>query len=216
MREIRLYGHLGKRFGRVHNIEVSSPAEAIRALRANFPAFENYLIRHSKPGYHVFVDKKNLGTDDLVHDRPGDVIKIVPVIAGAGRGLLQIVLGAALIAGAFWTGGATLGGVGGLFTVTSTMGGIALSLGAGLVFGGIAQLLTKPPKAASLESAASTPSYAFNGPVNTTQQGNAVPICYGELIVGSQVVHAGISTDEIPVDWNAAPENPTTGSTGIA
>ena len=56
------------------------------------------------------------------------------------------------------------------------------------------------------------PSYIFNGPVNTMAQGHPVPIGYGEMIVGSAVISAGISVDESPFvpggpDWT----NPVTG-----
>ncbi|MDF3832154.1 tail assembly protein [Cupriavidus basilensis] len=214
LREIRLYGHLGKRFGRVHRFVVKSPAEAIAALKANFGAFENHLIQHNKPGYHVFVDEKNLGLDDLLAQTSAGVIKIVPVIAGRGKGGLQILIGAALIAAAFYTGGVMLAADNTLIAAT-TMGGIAFSMGVGLIVGGVAQMLTKSPAMSSTERPDNKPSYAFNGPVNTTQQGNPVPICYGELIVGSQVIYAGITTDEIPVDATLSVDNPTTGSVGI-
>lgn len=212
MREVRLYGALGKKFGRSHRFNVQSPAEAIAALKANYPAFEEHMVAHSKPGYHVFVDEANLSAKDLATPTARGTIKIVPVIAGRGKGGLQILLGVALIAAAFWTGGASLAGS---TLSATTAGGIALSMGAGLIFGGVAQMLTKSPAMQSLERPENRPSYAFNGPVQTTQPGNPVPICYGELIVGSQVIHAGISTDEIPVDWNDEPEYPNTGSVGI-
>ena len=41
-----------------------------------------------------------------------------------------------------------------------------------------------------------TPSYLFNGAVNTTAQGHPVPIGYGRLIVGSAVISASIVTTE--------------------
>ena len=41
------------------------------------------------------------------------------------------------------------------------------------------------------------PSYAFDGAVNTTRQGNPVPICYGSMIVGSQVISAGLFSEAI-------------------
>ena len=35
-------------------------------------------------------------------------------------------------------------------------------------------------------------SYSFNGPVNTSAQGNPVGLLYGQAIVGSAVISAGI------------------------
>ncbi|MNL81044.1 Bacteriophage lambda tail assembly protein I [compost metagenome] len=39
-------------------------------------------------------------------------------------------------------------------------------------------------------------SYNFNGPVNTTAQGNPVPLLYGRMIVGSSVISAGIYAED--------------------
>ena len=40
MREIRLYGHLGSRFGRVFQLDVTSPAEAVHALAIQNAIFQ--------------------------------------------------------------------------------------------------------------------------------------------------------------------------------
>jgi predicted phage tail protein len=44
MRVIKLYGELGKKYGKLHRFLVGSPAEAIRALCANFPDFQRDMI----------------------------------------------------------------------------------------------------------------------------------------------------------------------------
>lgn len=41
---ILLYGHLGRRFGRVHRYAAHSPAEAVRALCDTLPGFRQALI----------------------------------------------------------------------------------------------------------------------------------------------------------------------------
>ena len=180
MREIRLYGHLGRRFGRVFHFDVQSPAEAVRALRANLDGFEAYLFKHSEPGYHVFAGKRNIGKDDLAVATGDAVIRIVPVVTGAGGGVFQTILGAVLI-------------VVGVFFEQPWL----VNIGASMVVGGIAQMLIRPPSPGT--PANNQPSYCFNGPVNTATQGNPVPICYGTMIVGSQVVSAGLSVEQIAV-----------------
>lgn len=194
MREIRLYGHLGQTFGRVFKLNVQSPAEALRALRANFPTFEAYLNKHSKQGFQVFVGKESVGVDGL-HMRSDDsVIKFIPVVSGAGHGVGTIIIGALIIIAAFMSDGASLSATGTL--TATTAGGMALSFGASLIIGGVTQLLSKSLGLDSSESAINTPSYVFNGPVNTVAQGNPVPICYGEMIVGSQVISAGLTVEQ--------------------
>lgn len=183
LRTIRLYGKLGARFGRVHRLAVESTAEAIRALRTLLPGFEQELMTSRDRGivYACFLGKKNIGVDNL-HLSGGDKeIRISPRIVGAkSGGFLQLVLGGALIAASF------ISGVG-VFAAP------LLSMGASLALGGVLQMLV-PQQSGT--SAADTPdngaSYNFNGPVNTTAQGNPVPVLYGRMVVGSAVISAGI------------------------
>ncbi|MCU7278199.1 hypothetical protein N6N65_23085, partial [Escherichia albertii] len=75
----------------------------------------------------------------------GAVIHIVPRVAGAkSGGVFQIVLGAAAIAGSFFTAGATLAAWGAAIGAGG-MTGILFSLGASMVLGGVAQMLAPKP-----------------------------------------------------------------------
>lgn len=193
LRTVRLYGHLGERFGREHRFAVTSAAEAVRALRANFPGMDAALVGH-RPGYRVWVGGTARGPEDLWTPGAGP-IRIVPIVAGAkDKGPLQIILGAALIAAP------VLFGAGPVLFGTTTLGSVATSLGISMVLGGVSSLLFAPPRAetSATERPESRPSYIFDGPVNTTVQGNPVPIGYGRLRVGSQVVSAGLSVEVLP------------------
>ena len=182
LREVRLYGSLGRLFGRVHHLAVNTAQEAVRALCANYPAFERYLREHSEPGYHVFIGKRNIGEADLSEPAGRDVIKIVPAVAGAKKGgLLQTIIGAVLI-------------VVGL--VIGPAGTWLVQIGAALALGGVAQMLTPTPKIDSGQQSENKPSYVFSGATNTTAQGNPVPVLYGEMVVGSAVISAGMSASE--------------------
>lgn len=193
LKTIRLYGDMGKRFGRVHRFAIGSPAEAVRALMANYPAFRAYLANNLETPFRVLVGKEAVGADQLA-DPAGssEVIKIVPLVVGAGN-FGKIILGAALI---YFSAGiaAPFAGLG------VTAAGVA-SFGFSLILSGVSGLLFKPPKpksAASSERPNNQPSYIFNGAVNTVAQGNAVPILYGgPMIVGSQVVSTGLSVEQI-------------------
>jgi predicted phage tail protein len=68
-----------------------------------------------------------------------------------------------------------------------------------LLLGGIAQLLTPTPKATQGADGQDDPrkSYSFSGIQNTSRQGVPVPIVYGETIVGSVVISAGIDTVQV-------------------
>jgi len=197
-REIRLYGAIGRQFGRVHRLVVATAGEAVRALCANFPGFEQALSAAGAT-YRVTIGDRELTEAEQINDPSGtrEVIRIVPVVAGGKSKWLGVLLGVALVAAAFFTGGATLGAAG--ITFSGLTGQIAFSIGASLVIGGVAQMLAPQPKYAAGSDAEQKPSYVFNGPVNMSQQGMPVPIGYGRMIVGSAVLSQGIYTVDIPV-----------------
>jgi predicted phage tail protein len=197
LREIRLYGDLGRRFGRVHHYAVSSVGEALRALMANFDDFERTFVGDGAH-YRVWTGGARLHEAEDVNLPTGgrEIIRIAPVIAGAKKGGLgSILLGVALIAAAVFMP-AAIAGIGFFGT---TVGGLMGSIGLSLVLGGVAQMLAPQPKnEAGSQESKNSPSYVFNGAVNTTAQGQPVPVGYGRLIVGSAVISAGLSTTDIP------------------
>lgn len=199
---VMLYGFLGKQFGRAHRYDVRSPAEAVRALTATLPGFRQALVDGG--AYRVLVG----GKDALPIERIGDPIsqresiRIVPVVAGS-RGVGQIIIGAALI---YFSGGlaaafgatAAVGGAAGTAGFLGITAATFSSIGISLVLGGVSQMLFAPPKMETRDAVQNQPSYAFDGAVNTAAQGNPVPFLYGgPLIVGSQVVSAGLTAEEI-------------------
>lgn len=204
MKTIILLGELGKKFGKKMRLDVKTPAEAVRALCANFPEFERHMVESEKRnvGYRIVLGKTDIPLDDIHNPAGSQTIKLVPVVMGAGGGFGQIVLGALIIGAAFMTGGASLsiGMMGGFSVATTFVGGIALGVGASLILGGVAQMLSPMPKATDpSEKPENQPSYTFNGAVNTTAQGQPVPVGYGRMVVGSAVISAGITTEEIPI-----------------
>lgn len=175
---------------------VHSAAEAIRALSANFPAFERELIASGERGvgYRVLSGRDELALDQLHNPTGMQRIVIAPVISGAGgNGLGQILLGAALIAVSWWNpmGWAAAGA----FLSQATL----YSVGTSMILGGVAQMISPTSASSGPNQPQNQPSYTFNGAVNTTAQGQPVPVGYGRLIVGSAVISAGIDVDEIPV-----------------
>jgi predicted phage tail protein len=117
------------------------------------------------------------------------LIKIVPVVAGAGRGFFKVVLGVSLIALAFFNP---------LGMPAWLLGGMK-AVGTSLALSGVSQMLFRPPSLEVKDRPENRPSYAFDGAVNTLAQGHCVPVLYGELRVGSQVIGASLSTGEMTV-----------------
>lgn len=197
LREVRLYGWLGAQYGRVHRLAVRNAAEAIRALCAILPGFEKALTDSEVRGvrYACFLGKRNIGTDDLHQPCGDDAIRIAPVAAGAKNGgLFQIVLGAALIASAF-----LLPQTGLIYALGkgAVVAPALLGMGVSMAMGGVVQLLSPQQRGLSTrDSPDNGASYSFNGPVQTSAQGNPVPLFYGRMIVGSAVISAGIFAED--------------------
>ena len=194
VRIVRLYGPLGTQFGRVHRLAVHSTAEAIRALCAVLPGFERAFIGcdGAEKRYACFVGKRNIEEDQLAYPVGSDEIRIAPILSGAKRGgLFQTILGAALIAASFFIPPTGAFGIAALSK--AAVGGVGVSL----AFGGIVQMLSPQQRGLSAkDSPENGASYNFNGPVNTSAQGNPVPLLYGEMFVGSAVISAGIAAED--------------------
>jgi predicted phage tail protein len=192
--KVRVYGRIAKFLKqRVFEAEISSAAEAVRFLLANFPHLEPELAQGH---YRISVGTYDLSEEELAHPVGQQEIKIVPVMAGAGA-TGRIIAGVALIAltfgiGAIASAGVTLGGLAGIGTVGTAFVGI----GASLVIGGVAQLLTPVPTLSTGIDSNQDPrkSYSFSGIQQTSRAGVPVPICYGEVLTGSVVISAGIET----------------------
>ena len=205
MKTIKVYGKLAKFLGRrVFKADVSSAAEAVRFLVANYPELHSHMREQY---YRVRVGSHPLTSEELHHPTGMQVIRIAPVLAGAGSngGLSQILIGAALIGLSFVSFGAgtAFAGMGAAFSgAAAGFGSTALfSIGASLVLGGVAQLISPVPAIPTGKDSEQDPrkTYSFSGIQQTSRQGIPVPIVYGETIVGSIVISAGIDTEKVSV-----------------
>lgn len=201
--EVRLHGHLAERFGRSFEIAVRSPAEALRALSANLPGFSPAF--HEAPFYSVLVNGEAIAFEEIACHRGKAVIDFVPSPGGGKSEVGSVLLfAAAMFVTAGLAGGMAAGA--GLFSFSTLgfAGGAWGILGAGLfnvgmaaLFMGIAMATADNSKDANdAESDPSRPSRLFNGAVNTTANGRPVPLCYGELGVGSHVISGGFYTED--------------------
>jgi predicted phage tail protein len=190
LKTIRLYGKLGSQFGRVHQLAVTNVREAVRALSALLPSFERELITSKERGiaYAVFIGKRNITKDDLQHPAGEEEIRIAPMLQGAKKaGIFQVIVGAVLV---------VVGAVASAYGF-GAVGAPMMKLGAVLALGGVVQMLAPQQVGqSSRDDPTNAASYNFNGAVNTTAQGNPVPILYGRMMVGSAVISAGIYSED--------------------
>lgn len=197
---IRIYGPMGKLFGRIHHLAVGSAAEAVRALCSQLPGMERYLTESKDKGYGfaVFYGKRNLSEENLREPCMGEEIRIAPIILGSkSGGWFNVIVGVVLV---------VVGAVMSYFVPGS--GAPLIKMGIGLIVGGVVQMLAPTPKGISArDKPENQPSYAFNGPINTQAQGNPVMVVYGEVIAGSAVLSAGISAvDQAYIPRPGTPE----------
>ena len=188
MREIRVYGPLAKFLKRrVFRAEISSAAEAVRFLLANFPALESEM---TKQHYRVSLGDRDLELDEIHEPSGQQVVSITPVIAGAGAAG-RILAGVALVAASIFIPGTAL-------VFGTAVKGLVFGIGASLALGGVAQLLTPVATLPTGPDSSKDPrkNYSFSGIQNTSRMGTPVPIIYGECIVGSVVISAGIDVSQ--------------------
>ncbi|MBR0764133.1 tail assembly protein [Bradyrhizobium japonicum] len=206
LRTIHLHGKLGKDFGKSHRFEVATAAEALRALNCAFPG---RFVKTIQEGYYKIVrgDKRSgMQLDlDLVNqlNLGGADLHIMPVIRGAAmsktaKGTTKVVLGAALIGGAmFFSGGVLATPLAASGILSGTSYGAVAAIGLGLALSGASTLLTKP---AGQEAQASNALSANGGNIgNSGRQGNAIPLIYGEVLVGSTPIEAWSDVEDINV-----------------
>lgn|GEM_PF-7037708 len=223
-RAIHLHGMLGRRFGRLHRLDVSSPKEAVRALHAVLgPQFTKALRNGT---WNVVAGprvKNGLDCAELLGMSLGrQDLHFVPAARGSGgKGIFQAVLGAVLLTAAlvFAPEVVTLYGpgmadvaAGGLGATAFSIGGMAVTYGSiamtggMMVLSGMSSLLAGTPRLgsySSLESSDSQTSMLFNGPVLTVEQGGPVPVVYGKMRVSGCLVSSGTTVEQLEAEGTA-------------
>lgn len=185
LKTIKLYGILAKKFGKQFKLDVANTREAIRALSAQIPGFEKFMLHAHEHGlgFAVYQDKYNISEYEIDMSTDAAVIKIVPKVIGAGgdNGVLQVVLGVVLVVAGYFTFGAT-----------SPYGMALIGAGVGMAIGGITQMLM--PTVDTTQDGNQDGNRAnkgFGGAVTTVAQGNPVPVLRGRREIGGFIVSAG-------------------------
>ena len=185
--KVNFHGNLGKRLGRKSwNLSVSSVKEAFHAvntlterkLSKIFLADHEKRLRYQIKINNKPIDSSNINPDniqtildsELCINTKIETIDIIPLLEGSGNkvmGVIMTVVGVVLIASG------------------------QVAAGLALLSAGASVLLSKPPKFddfREIEEGKKKVSYLFDGPTNAANEGGPVPIGYGRLIVGSQVI----------------------------
>lgn len=184
---IALYGSLKRDFGSHFSLHAASPADALNGLLSQISGLREkirngtFLVRLNGE-----IQSENSILDNFRLPENHATIHIVPRTAGAGRAG-QIVAGAVLI-------GLAVFNPLGLATGSAMLSGM-MTGGVGLLLGGVAQMLAKPPKLdGNTQGQKNSRNTAFSNLDNTTAQGQPVPLAYGWVYAGSRVISQGIET----------------------
>ena len=213
LRTINLHGSLKKQFGPSFRFDVATASEALRALNCAFPGKfvealrdgQFKLVRGDKrSGMQLDLDlvmNLNLGMGEL---------HLIPVAKGAmnqtAKGTTKVVLGAVLVGTAIFLSAGTLAApLAGLSAAVPGMLGITYgniaAVGLGLALAGASTLLSKP---AAPNPASNNVSVGGGNIGNSGQQGNAIPLIYGEVLVGTIPISVSSDVEDIDVYADSA------------
>jgi predicted phage tail protein len=228
MQLVLLAGELGEKYGQQHEYyNLRTPADAIKLLCVNYPSLQKDLTEAHQNGigYKVIQGGAAMGYDELHLPFGSRPLMVVPVISGSGGSTGQILAGIGLVAASFLFPGAGLfgasafGAFGGPIAAAGTLttvGTAVSAVGASLILGGTANLISPQPEVPRLgrnrldggtnvrgtgpegitRGASGQQSYAFGGPVNTVGTGATIPVIYGRVVTGGHLLSLNIDISD--------------------
>ena len=202
LRKVKLYGELAKFVGhKEFEVKAETVGKAVSFLIHNFSGAESYM---SPRYYQVKVGNYDIDESEISYPIGKQDIHFIPAITGAGSGMGKVLLGAALIGGAFLFTPLSVGSffgpivMPGSFAAALPLTKAAIGIGAALVLSGVSDMLFPIPEPQKFSSEEDPQlSFNFSGVQNTSRAGTPVPIVYGEIITGSVVISAAIDTNQV-------------------
>ena len=221
MQTVYLNGEMGERFGNKWSMNVSTTKDIFKLIGCQRQGFEEYIVNCIENGIDFSIQRGEefLGEEDLFLTLEKEDIIVTPVPQGSKGNVGKLIAAALLIWGGWHlmshvTQGAPTMGPDMLSpmkpgTYTSTYGvkgkiagWTMMAVGTSLGLRTLAEIFTPD---ASLDN--EPDSHLFSGPQNSTQQGVAVPILYGEMIVGGAVINSTYNAMSAPARYGQGPGN---------
>lgn len=160
-----------------YECEVSTPAEAIRALGTQFNLGKQVQVKL------VGCDSEaSIYSPIQTHE-----LHVVPDFTGGGGGWVKILIGVVIIIAAIVITVASGG-------TLSPLAAAAISFGVSLVLGGILELLTPAPKTNTPTDNGAQGRY-LGTPKNTTKIGTRIPIVLGRFPVYGHYISFGVASN---------------------
>ena len=193
MVNVRFYGSL-KQFGTEFRLDCKTPAEVIHALTSQIPKLRQFIqqgLFTVRVGLDYF-DNRYLEKGLSQKLKDDAIVHFTPTLKGSKRGgLFGVITGVALIAGALALG------LLGFSVIGANAAWMVGGLGASLLLGGVAQMLTKMPSMSTGKDADKKQSTSFSNLSNMAAQGRPMPLAYGRIRVGSLIISQGVETMDI-------------------
>ena len=197
MQTVYLNGGIAQ-FGTKWSTNCANIRDVFKLIECQTPGFRKYLVdaAENNVGFEIRRGEEFLESEEelLLSLRTEDII-ITEVPAGAKDGASKILAAVAILVVVGMTGGAVgaegaklgffgqikagLTGAGGFWANTAAMVSVNLALQ------GVTQLLAPGPESDDEDT---NQAYLFDGPVTNAPEGIAIPVLYGELIVGGRPV----------------------------
>lgn len=196
---VYLEGRLGELFGSEWELEIQTPNDALKLINANDPRLSAWLRQNVRTyaHYQVVVEYEDGRQEELTEstyplNRRMKSVRFVPILAGSGK-WGNAIIGAVII---------VVGVVYGYFSGDWVNAANIIQYGSTTMFVGVVQGLTTRTPSANTQSAGSSESkslnsYSFDSVDATVQQGSPIPIIYGRMMVGAQVISAGLVVEQL-------------------
>lgn len=203
LREIKLLGILGEKFGETMTGDVNSIRDVFRLIDCQRKGFRAFILEAVDKGLDasILIGDHSLETEEvLLENIQGDTIYVTLVPAGSGNnGFKKILTAIAIIAFALYPPAGILGKAAEGLTFAQQ---VVLSIGIQIGLQGVAELLTKVPKSEKAEAE----NQLFSSAENTAKQGVPVPILYGKLLVPGTAISVDFKGGELLPTLPAVPD----------
>lgn len=193
MQKVYLNGNIST-FGSYFEVSCKNTNDIFKLLACQLDGFRQYLIDAAEAGIDFEIvrgDKVITEAEHLLLSLSDEDIIITEVPSGS-KGAVKIIAAAVILVVMFYTGPAG----GSLFSSMTGAGASAFSqiaaqmivgLALNLAISGITELLMSPPEVDGT-SGLDDDGYLFDGPTNSLKYGQAIPVAYGELLIGGAPV----------------------------
>jgi predicted phage tail protein len=205
-RKVYLVGDIGDRFGRTHSVHAESYSDVMKCIEANNPTLKKYLLDAHEAGVGFTLEIEGVAEeheeDLLLPIKAGDItISAIPAGSKSGGAKIFAALVLAFFvlpmigAGSFvGPGMTTMEGIGA--AMATTAGKATAMLALNLAMTGMQQLMAPDP---SVDEGPE--NYLFNGAGQNIQEGDPVPLLYGELRVPGRPVSVYIRSGQPTLNY---------------